>query len=949
MAKGIKKIEWTEKEKIVSNRSTANVKATIEADQFVHFKITEWYDGTTVEEKKGNVLWHFQTHTPRASVIKTTKKSSEPYGIKLPKKLCGIFPYYLQTSLPNVTHSKSAGLAIVGWCEPRIISSAWATKTNGEDVRLSHNFNFGNPVYLHLATEGLNGYNDVIIEIHRRVKGGKGTEDDQLIKVYTKASVINGEVNLVFNDTLSWYGVIKDKIEIEQFYIKVKSPSLKKYIKDNNNDIYHGRYLRIKNKKEHIIPKVETGLSKLKVGPGKKYEKNAGSCKFKKIGITYNGDSDLIFDEGKFIRVVNPDDNFNTLEKIHYDYDKWEIRSDAKPILDKIAVYLKEPPLLPVELGAHTDIRGTDEYNMELSAKRADSVVNYLISKGVGSNLISAKGYGKTKLINKGDNISEELHQENRRTTLRFKLFGNNAQTLVHDVIVPSYKKPSQLKINIDGFIRKGCHRPKEHKNEIKSYDGYEQLDAHPLKDGDNSIDVQLHSRTPTTPKITDIFSFTTEYRNIYRYYLHSCTYYSMADREHPTFAINAYPDIVWIFHFQYNYTHQEEEDKTPKEPYYFHSKKLDLKHGIEQEINEITESKFSFIANFFPGGWLAKEVFLPYVQKKAMIYDVGLHAIYDRNIEKKEEELSLVGTQRDFIKADNTTRYIVGFVIYELVAIGIIIDLLMIYLTRGKNLEGRLARIASKVKKVSKYLDDAGAELVPPSIAVNAGMYYKMQEDKRLALIYEANIKADPLVAINFEKKYNLGELIKNKTQNKDNQKKKKLIAGVIEKIGDGITATLTMKGEITMEQNVQYNVLTEQYTFNDKLINFAQKNITTYSSKITGTIVLEGSFSKKFFEFSPLETKVDGKITLDMACEAVVITQYGFDKKGGKGLYMEQKLKFSGLKGTFKGSIDVHVKDREPIGYSSNEGKPIPFTLLEADTYTLNTIYFFNTKSQK
>lgn len=954
MAKGIKKIEWTGKGKIVSNPSASNEKAIIlQADEFVYFKITEWYDGTAVEEKARNILWHLQTHTPRQSVLKLIKKADETYALSLPKKLCGLFVYYLEASLPDLKYSRSAGLLIGGYCEPRIISSAWATETKGKDVRMSHKFYYGHPIYLRLDTEGLNGYNNLIIEVYRRIQEGQKANDDQLIKVYTKTPVINGEINIILTDTISWQ--IKNKQGEEEFYIKIKNPSTNKYIKDYNNDVYHARFLRIQNKTELIIPKNETGISKAKVeGKTKTYPRNAGTCKFVKIGITYNEDYDVIFDEGKFIRQTNPNDNFSILEKIHYDYDKWEIRNDAKPILDKVAKYLIEPPLLPVELGAHTDVRGTDEYNLRLSAKRADSVVNYLKLKGVPDTIISAKGYGKTKPIHKGDHISEELHQENRRTTLRFRLFENDAKALVHEVIVPSYKMPATLRFNIEGLIRKGCHKTNNHLNKMISKDSYKESTSHDLKEIEvNYVDVKLHSKAPTIPNITDIFSFGKEYKNIYHYYLHSCTYYSITD--HPVIAINAYPDIVWIAHFQYNYTTQKKEknepEKTPKEPYYFHNKKLELKNGIAQEINEITESVFGDLMILFPGGWVAKKVLFPYVREQAMIYDVGLHAIYDRKLEKREEELSLQGTEHDFIKASDVTRYLVALVIYEMVAVGIVIDLLMLYLTRGGSAEGKLLKIISKAQKVSKYINDAGAELVPSSIAINAGMYYKTLANKRMALIIEANIKADPLVAINFEKKFTLKSLFFDKATkgetDEEKQKTNKKISEMLTKMGENdVTFILTMKGEIKIEQNVKYNLLTEQYSLTDKFSELVENNTTTYSKKISGTISFEADYDKKLFEFSPLETKVSASLTLKMACEAIIITQYGYDKKGGKGLFMEQKLKFSGMKGTYKANLKATNRRFGTYEYSSNEGKSIDFTVFDGHTISLNTIYLFNNK---
>lgn len=952
MAKGIKKIEWTGKGEIVSSFLLKSAKLKIKADQFVYFKITEWHDGTTAEEKKGNVLWHFQTYSPRDSVLKLTKRGDETYGIKLAKKFCGPFTYYLQTSLLNSSYSKSAGLIISGWCEPKIISSAWATETQGEDVRKTHLFTYGEPLYLNLTTEGLNGANNLIIEIYRRVTGGNKEKDDQLIKVYNKTPVNNGEVNIIIKDTLSWQGKMTNRANTEDFYIKVKNPSTNKYIKDENNDIFHARYLRVKDQNKFDLPKIELGLSKGKVGESKTYEKNAGTCKFSKIEINYLEENDLLFDEGKFIRTMDPKDNFNIVEQIHYDYDKWDIRNDAKPILDKVAAYLKQPPFLPVELGAHTDSRGTAEYNLDLSAKRADAAVKYLISKGVPSHLISGKGYGKTKPVRTGANLSEAQHQENRRTTLRFKIFENNAQTLVYDAIVPSYKKPAALKININGFIRKGCHKKKEHLNNIKSFDSYKESAIYDLIESKpNIIDVKLNSRLPTVPKIMDIFSFGEEYRNIYSYFLHSCTYYS--GTKYPSFAINAYPDIVWIGHFMYNYSIREGEDKIPKAPYFFHDKKLELKNGIEQEINELTDSIIGFILNFFPGGFLTKEVLLPYAKKQAEYFDAGLHAIYDRDIEKSTEALALNGTTLDFIKTDTTTRRVVALIIYEMVAIGILIDLLMLYVTRGGSGEAKVIKMASKAKKISKYVKDMGAELVPPSIAINVGVYYKMQADRRMARIYEANIKADPLVAINFEKKYTMKSLLHSKaTKNETDEEKKKendKINDILSDMGDNdFKLTLTMVGEVAFEKNIQYNSLTEQYTLKDKFNNLPQKNIISYSNKIKGSISFEGDYHTDLFKFTPIETKVDANLDFKIDCEAIVITEYGFDKVNGRGLFLTYKLKFSGLKGTFKGNVKAKVQNKKTFDYSPNEGKPINFTVLEDFTKTLKTVYLFNTKSQ-
>ncbi len=113
------------------------------------------------------------------------------------------------------------------------------------------------------------------------------------------------------------------------------------------------------------------------------------------------------------------------LEDIYYDFDKWDIRRDAKPTLDKLANTMILNPDVSIQMGSHTDCRGNNRYNEDLSQKRAQSAVNYLISKGVASERLIAKGFGEDEL--RIDCVcarcSEEDHQQNRRTT--FKILEN--------------------------------------------------------------------------------------------------------------------------------------------------------------------------------------------------------------------------------------------------------------------------------------------------------------------------------------------------------------------------------------------------------------------------------------------------------------------------------------------------------------------------------------------
>lgn len=139
----------------------------------------------------------------------------------------------------------------------------------------------------------------------------------------------------------------------------------------------------------------------------------------------WNGDTSVVYVELLLDKIFKQQEV--KLENIYYDLDKADIRDDAKPTLDKLATLLFENPNIKIELGSHTDSRGSDKYNLTLSQQRAQSVVNYLAAKGIATDRAIARGYGETQLVNEctnGANCTEEQHQQNRRTT--FKVIADN-------------------------------------------------------------------------------------------------------------------------------------------------------------------------------------------------------------------------------------------------------------------------------------------------------------------------------------------------------------------------------------------------------------------------------------------------------------------------------------------------------------------------------------------
>ncbi len=133
------------------------------------------------------------------------------------------------------------------------------------------------------------------------------------------------------------------------------------------------------------------------------------------------------------------------IPNIFYDYDRWELRPESVVALDRLVEILNDNPNITIELGSHTDSRGTLEYNYDLSQKRAQSVINYLIQKGISTDRLKAKGYAQSqpkvvdaalaaqypflspgmvmdqKTIDKLDSDEKKdiVHQINRRTEFR--------------------------------------------------------------------------------------------------------------------------------------------------------------------------------------------------------------------------------------------------------------------------------------------------------------------------------------------------------------------------------------------------------------------------------------------------------------------------------------------------------------------------------------------------
>jgi outer membrane protein OmpA-like peptidoglycan-associated protein len=150
--------------------------------------------------------------------------------------------------------------------------------------------------------------------------------------------------------------------------------------------------------------------------------------------ITYNeayfeAESDNMYTMNISMEKLKPGAKF-ILRNIHFDYDKDTIRKSSEPELNRLLTLLQQNKTLVLEIGGHTDNHGTLEYNIDLSKRRAQSVVKYLVKRGVEASRLRFRGYGETIPIT--SNKTDFGRQFNRRT--EFEVLDTTSHYLNHPI-----------------------------------------------------------------------------------------------------------------------------------------------------------------------------------------------------------------------------------------------------------------------------------------------------------------------------------------------------------------------------------------------------------------------------------------------------------------------------------------------------------------------------------
>ncbi|REC79583.1 hypothetical protein DRF60_03970 [Chryseobacterium elymi] len=565
MAKGVKKIKVT-KGNYYPKMSVPGQRITIVPNQDVTFQVEEWLPDTTAEDKKKPVIWMRQTNDRKIIIYQVP--SSTGYKFSIDKQYCGSYQFYIEASFSGKRDTKNnVGLYVKGWCEPKIVTSKWTTqrgsKTSIKNQNKVNYISYGHIVYLNLTTEGLNG-NTVIIEFWNQ----QAAKNDKLVHVYNNVQVIDGEVNLKIENTYSWMAYVDNIQNVEEFYIKVKDPASKKYIKDNLGDDLHAIYLNVKNK----VVTTNANVSKNQT-PTKVYKPDVSNvryepCKFEVIKITENVVKDgkasnstvTVFDNGNGIKQKNAPQ-----EKIHrtifFKFDSTVIDKDGEEVLNNILKFLLEHKGSTINLSGYACVIGKQNYNKGLSQRRADVVKKFFGAGGLDLSRIISLGKGEVDPSDDKmgrDNIrykNEKDYENNRRVDISFTFQGHDAQTIVYEALAPS--SDINLTIDVLQHINKGCFRGSDKHEKKIIVKSVEYGKPHEINESSLAFPVNSQLSWANAAPFNYIWpSFNAlemdSSATIYNVFVNSCRWFS--NKNNAVIQVKVFPDIKWTVEFKWNH-----------------------------------------------------------------------------------------------------------------------------------------------------------------------------------------------------------------------------------------------------------------------------------------------------------------------------------------------------------------------------------------------------------
>jgi hypothetical protein len=382
-----------------------------------------------------------------------------------------------------------------------------------------------------------------------------------------------------------------------------------------------------------------------------------------------------------------------------------------------------------------------------------------------------------------------------------------------------------------------------------------------------------------------------------------SCRY-----RRTPQFFI--YADVIWAAHMNYD----------PEKTLFFRDEKVDLVEGygdwmsfVALAVEAAYEPMKDFIGSFNKGNEVQK-IIEEFITSSKTPVSLGLHAKYDK------DKIINYATIQPY-KAYLYTQIVV------LVILSIAVDVLLLYLTRGKVSPG-LAKAAKVVKSVNKFKDKYNLSFDMPKISLNFGFYREQHSFGKTALIFEGTMQAKPLLGISTTYDFDPKELPEG-----------------LEKFSLKTKVT----GKITIDINFKFNSATREFTVNNNgkdqegcaKIVLRPGDIMQTQGVIAVELKASGKYKGEFevLNLFPVTTTIEGSIDLSSAIG--FIRKIGCDAQ--KGPFFEDILFFDGLKGTYKQRIKVKAS-RVVLIDTDPDDKIEDITIFEPTSTSTERNYIFN-----
>jgi hypothetical protein len=390
------------------------------------------------------------------------------------------------------------------------------------------------------------------------------------------------------------------------------------------------------------------------------------------------------------------------------------------------------------------------------------------------------------------------------------------------------------------------------------------------------------------------------------------------------TLNLSVYPDALWTLHFN----HFVEQD------YFYKNQPLSLQKGFTQLWAFLTQNNHNLqnaMAAFLGGisvfKWAIGEENYKVLMEDFKEYLESVQLGFHSQFLTQEGKQTLDYSQEYYLVAQ--------YIIFCNFSLRWALEIFFIYLSKGRNLvklgakaQKWVDKTSKKVKKIKDTLDKYDLTIHYPAIATNHALYYEKLPDGQIALIVEHNVKADPMIGINYYKKFKLSEL--------SNHSETENVGVVMEKLKDDAEIEVNFDGIISGEYNVKTNLETGETSFIEKAGNFLylQKNTITNKETIKGEIK---AVANKNFKFKSIDTDINIKGELEAKGEFIYKRSYGKDEQG---IWFADELYFSGVKGSYM--VNVKTKFQNKKVFESNpEETPVPFVLFKPNTLKFPKTY--------